>query len=173
MKKYQGIFIALALLAAVSLSLAQADRNKQIKHTTGKAAQAHTMVSPNDIKWGPGPAALPPGAQMAVLEGDPSKAGGLFTIRAKMPDGYKIPPHWHPTDENVTVLQGTLLMGLGEKFDQAAAHEMTAGSFATMPKGVRHFAMAKGETLIQVHAIGPFEVNYVNPADDPRNQAKK
>ncbi|MFN7949804.1 MAG: cupin domain-containing protein [Blastocatellia bacterium] len=173
MKKYQGIFIALALLAAVSLSLAQAGKDKQARHTTGMPAQAHTMVTPDQIKWGPGPAALPPGAQMAVLEGDPSKAGELFTIRAKMPDGYKVPPHWHPTDENVTVLQGTLLMGLGEKFDQAAAREMTVGSFATMPKGVRHFAMAKGETLIQVHAIGPFEVNYVNPADDPRNQAKK
>jgi quercetin dioxygenase-like cupin family protein len=106
------------------------------------------------------------------LEGNPSKAGVPFTIRAKFPDGYKVPPHWHPTDERVTVLQGRLGMGLGEKFDPAAGRELPVGSYASMPTGTRHFAWAIGETVIQVSGTGPFEVNYVNPADDPRKASK-
>ena len=174
MKKYQISIVAFVLLAAVSLGLAQGGKNKanNAQAVTGKVQQSHTMVTPNDVKWGPAPPFLPAGAQFAVLSGDPSKAE-LFTIRLKAPDGYKIMPHWHPTDENVTVLQGAFMMGVGEKFDQAAAHEMPVGSFIRMPKGTRHYAMAKGETVVQVHAIGPFIINYVNPNDDPRKQAKK
>ena len=89
-----------------------------------------------------------------------------------MPDGYKIPPHWHPTDERIVVLQGTLGMGMGEKFDAGAGRELPAGSYAVMPAGARHFAWAKGETVIQVSAVGPFEITYVNPADDPRKTPK-
>jgi len=174
MKKHQiGIF-GLVLLVAVTLGLAQGDKDKAKKTqaAAGKAEQSHTMITPNDVKWGPVPPALPAGAQFAVLSGDPLKAGP-FTIRLKAPAGYKIMPHWHPTDENVTVLEGTFAMGVGDKFDEAAAHDMTAGSFVRMPKGTRHYAMAKGETVVQVHAIGPFVINYVNPNDDPRKQAKK
>jgi len=175
MKKYQIGSVVLVLLAVVSLSLAQADKDKgkKAQAMTGKAEQSHTMVTPNDVKWGPAPPALPAGAQVAIMDGDPSKAGQGFTIRLKTPDGYKVMPHWHPTDENVTVLEGTFLIGIGDKFDQAAAHEMPAGSFARMPKEVRHYAWAKGETVIQVHGVGPFAINYVNPSDDPRKQAKK
>lgn len=133
----------------------------------------HVLVRPNSIKWGPAPPSLPPGSQMAVLVGDPGKAGMHFVIRAKLPDGYKVPPHWHPSDENVTVLKGTLLIGKGEKFDPAKMEELPADSFMHMPKTMRHFAMAKGETIIQVHGIGPFEVTYVNPADDPRKKDDK
>jgi quercetin dioxygenase-like cupin family protein len=174
MKKYQIGIVVLVLLAAVSLGLAQGgkDKAKKSQAATGKAEQSHTIITPNDVKWGPAPPSLPSGAQIAVLSGDPSKAEP-FTIRLKAPDGYKIMPHWHPTDENVTVLEGTFVMGTGEKFDEAAAHAMPAGSFVRMPKGTRHFAMAKGETVVQVHAIGPFVINYVNPNDDPRKQAKK
>src|SRR5215813_9638193 len=108
MKKYQIGIVALVLLAAVTLSLAQGgkDNAKKSQPATGKAEQAHTMITPNDVKWGPAPPALPAGAQIAVLSGDPSKAEP-FTIRRKAPDGYKIMLHWHPTDENVTVLEGT------------------------------------------------------------------
>ncbi|MGH9768473.1 MAG: cupin domain-containing protein [Blastocatellia bacterium] len=175
MKKYQiGILVlVLVLLAAVSLSLAQADKNKAMKAQTGKAGQGHTMVAPNDVKWGPAPPSLPAGAQVAILEGDPSKAGKPFTLRLKTPDGYKIPPHWHPTDENITVLEGALMMGMGEKFDQAAAHELTVGSYARFPKKAPHYGWAKGETITQVYGVGPFEFNYVNPADDPRKLTKK
>src|SRR5262245_33199019 len=118
MKKYQIGIVALVLLAAVSLGLAQGgkDKAKQAQAATGKSEQSHTMITPNDVKWGPAPPALPAGAQMAVLSGDPSKAEP-FTIRLKAPDGYKIMPHWHPTDENVTVLEGTFAMGVGEKFE--------------------------------------------------------
>jgi hypothetical protein len=132
----------------------------------------HVMVRPDAIKWGPAPAALPPGSQMAVLTGDPGKKGVPFVIRAKLPDGYKVPPHWHPSDENVTVLKGTLMIGRGEKFDAAKMEDLPVGSFMRMPKGMRHFAMAKGKTMIQVHGIGPFEINYVNLADDPRAKGK-
>jgi quercetin dioxygenase-like cupin family protein len=174
MKKHQVGIVVLVLSAAVSLGLAQGDKDKAKKSqaATGKAEQSHTMITPNDLKWGPAPPSLPSGAQIAVLSGDPSKAEP-FTIRLKAPDGYKIMPHWHPTDENVTVLEGTFVMGVGEKFNEAAAHEMSMGSFVRMPKGTRHFAMAKGQTVVQVHAVGPFVINYVNPNDDPRKQAKK
>jgi hypothetical protein len=129
----------------------------------------HVMVRPDDIKWGPAPTALPAGAKIVVLTGDPSK-DGPYVLRVKLPDGYKVPPHWHPTDENVTVLAGTFMAGKGEKFDAHASEALPAGSFVRMPKGMRHFAWAKGETIIQIHGMGPFEINYVNAEDDPRKQ---
>ena len=131
---------------------------------------SHQMFTPDTVKWGPAPPSLPPGAQFAVLEGDPNTAGA-FTMRAKLPDGYKIQPHWHPVDEHVTVVQGTFHVGIGEKFDQSAGKPMSAGSFAYMKQGVRHFAWAKGETIIQLHGTGPWGINYVNPQDDPRKKA--
>jgi quercetin dioxygenase-like cupin family protein len=131
--------------------------------------EGHVLVTPDSLKWMASPA-LPPGAQIAVVTGDPTKAGELYVLRATLPDGYKVPPHWHPTDENVTVIQGKMLFGAGNAFDSSLLKEAPAGSFARMPKGMRHFAMAKGQTIIQVHGVGPFEFNYVNPADDPRNK---
>ena len=86
-----------------------------------------------------------------------------------MPDGYKIPPHFHPADEHVIVLQGTFNMGMGDKLDQSASKPLGAGSFAIMPKGQHHYAWTKGETIVQVYAVGPWGLTYVNPADDPRN----
>ena len=93
-----------------------------------------------------------------------------FVFRAKLPDGYKVLPHWHPGDENVTVLKGTLLIGRGEKFQPDKMESLPAGSFMRMPKGMRHYAMAKGETILQVHGAGPFDITYVNAADDPRKK---
>jgi quercetin dioxygenase-like cupin family protein len=157
----------LGIVAAATLALwtgAQAGDEKG--HGSDKD---HVLVRPDDIKWGPSPSALPAGAKAAVLSGDPSKTG-LYVLRAKMPDGYKVPPHWHPTDENVTVLKGTLMVGKGGKFNADASEALPAGSFMRMPKEMRHFAWAKGETIIQVHGIGPFEINYVNAADDPRKK---
>jgi hypothetical protein len=129
----------------------------------------HVVVRPDEIKWGPAPPSLPAGAQAAILVGDPSKSAP-FVLRAKLPDGYKVPAHWHPTDENVTVIQGTLMVGKGDKLNAANSKPMPAGSYMRMPKEMRHFAWAKGETIIQVHGMGPFEINYVNPADDPRKK---
>lgn len=129
----------------------------------------HKILTPDMVTWGPAPPGLPPGAQVAVLEGDPGKPGA-FTMRAKFPSGYKIQPHWHPVDEHVTVLRGTLHMGLGEKFDPAAGKAMGAGSFGHMKPDVRHFAWTTEETVIQLHGTGPWGINYVNPKDDPRKQ---
>jgi quercetin dioxygenase-like cupin family protein len=129
----------------------------------------HVMVRADDVKWGPSPPSLPEGAKVAVLMGDPSKAVP-YVLRVKMPDGYKVPPHWHPTAENVTVLQGTLMVGKGEKFDVDASEALNAGGFMSMPKDMRHFAWAKGETVIQIHGIGPFDITYVNADDDPRKK---
>jgi quercetin dioxygenase-like cupin family protein len=133
----------------------------------------HAVVRPDTIEWGPAPPVLPPGSRVAILVGDPSQPSVPYVLRAKLPDGYKIPPHWHPTDENITVLQGTLLIGMGERFDPTVMEEMSASSFVCMPKAMRHFATAKGETIIQVHGLGPFDFNYVNPADDPRKKEGK
>ena len=163
-------FIVIASLVLASLALAQSDKMKKGEHSDMQGGSAHVLLSANDVKWGPGPPSLPPGAQLAVVEGDPSKSGGTYTLRAKLPDGYRVPPHWHPVTENVTVLEGTFYIGMGDKFDQSAGRELTAGSFASMPKGVRHFAWVKGETVIQVHGVGPFEISYVNPTDDPRKK---
>ena len=129
-------------------------------------AQSHPMMAPTDVKWGPPPPTLPPGAQLAVLDGDPSKPG-LFTLRLKLPDGYRIAPHWHPTDEHLTVIQGTFGLGMGNTLDTKALKMLPAGSYAKMPSETRHYAVSKGETIVQVSGPGPFVVNYVNPKDDP------
>ena len=133
-------------------------------------ATGHVVVRANAIKWGPAPPGLPPGSQVSVLAGDPGTAGP-FVLRAKMPDGYKVPPHSHPTDESVTVLKGMMLVGKGDKFDRAKMEQLATGSFVHMPKDMRHYVVAKGETIIQVNGVGPFDITYVNPADDPRKKA--
>jgi quercetin dioxygenase-like cupin family protein len=121
------------------------------------------------IAWGPAPAVFPAGAKLAVLQGDPSQAAP-FTVRLEMPDGYTIPPHFHPTDENVTVIEGTFLVGMGDKADFSKPLTLPAGGFITAPANHHHFARAKGKTVVQVHAIGPFALTYVNAGDDPQKK---
>lgn len=135
------------------------------------AAAAHVMMNAADLKWGAAPDAFNPGAQFAVVDGDPSKAAP-FVVRLKFPDGYKVMPHWHPTDEIVTVLSGTLVAGMGEKWDDAAMKAFTAGGFARLPKKRAHYVTAKGDTIVQVQAMGPFVLTYVNAKDDPRSKKK-
>jgi quercetin dioxygenase-like cupin family protein len=125
------------------------------------------IVQPNSLKWGPAPPSLPKGAQIAVLSGDPSKEGP-FVFRAKVPAGYKVPAHMHPADENVTVLSGTVDIGMGDKLDPKKGESVKAGGFFHMPKGMHHYASFPQETIIQFNGIGPFEIIYVNAADDPR-----
>jgi quercetin dioxygenase-like cupin family protein len=127
----------------------------------------HLVYTQEEIEWREGPASLPPGAQMAVLEGDPGEAG-VFTMRFRFPDGYRIPPHWHPNVERVTVLSGVFRLGAGEKLDPEAAMALEPGSYTSMPPGMRHFAIAEGETVVQLTSVGPWVINYVNPDDDPR-----
>jgi quercetin dioxygenase-like cupin family protein len=134
------------------------------------AAEAHPVVAlPDQITWGPPPPFLAAGAKVAVLEGDP-KAPGPFTIRVQMPDRYRVPPHFHPAVEHVTVLKGTFRVGMGEKFDASALKRLPVGAFAAMPQGVRHFAETEGETIVQIHGVGPWGIVYVNLADDPRQR---
>lgn len=129
------------------------------------AAGAASAQAPA-LKWGPAPVIFPAGAQMAVLQGDPGGTG-QFTVRLKFPNGYKIPPHTHPTDENVTVISGTFRVGMGKIFDVSKTMELKAGGFVTAPAQGAHFAVAEGATIVQVHALGPFAMTYVNPADTP------
>ena len=129
---------------------------------------AHAQMNSNDLKWGPAPAVFPKGAQMAVLSGDPGKAG-LFTVRLKMPAGYAIQAHHHPTTEYVTVVAGDFALGMGDKLDKSKGITLHAGGFAAAPAGMNHFAWAVTDAVVQVHAEGPFALTYVNPADDPSN----
>jgi quercetin dioxygenase-like cupin family protein len=123
--------------------------------------------SPDKITYGPVPASLAAGAQIAVLEGDPGASSGDFTVRLKMPDGYRIAPHWHPKRENVTVLSGNLKVGMGDTFDASKMMSFGPGSFAYLDPSMHHYAMADGATIIQVHGASPLQINYINPADDP------
>jgi quercetin dioxygenase-like cupin family protein len=128
-----------------------------------------TAAPEEDIQWGPAPPIFPKGAEFAVLQGDPGSAGE-FTVRLRLPNGYKIPPHTHPTVENVTVLKGTFLAGMGEQFVEANLKEFGRDAFASIPANHAHYAMARGQTIVQVHGLGPFVLTYVNPADDPTKQ---
>lgn len=121
------------------------------------------------LNWGPAPPVFPAGAKMAVLQGDPSKPE-LFTVRLEFPAGYTIPPHFHPTDEHVTVISGTFLVGMGDKADFRHPVVLPAGGFITAGANMHHFARARGRTVVQVHAMGPFALTYVNSADDPQQK---
>jgi quercetin dioxygenase-like cupin family protein len=128
-------------------------------------AQAQKPSPP--VKWGPAPPFFPAGARFAVLQGDPGRAG-VYTVRLSMPPGYVIRPHFHPTDEHVTVLSGTLILGMGDSIRTKGATALTSGGFITAAGQAHHFAMARGRTVVQVHGEGPFAITYVNPKDDPR-----
>jgi quercetin dioxygenase-like cupin family protein len=138
---------------------------------TAALAQGHVMETLAEAKWGPAPPLVPPGAQIAVLAGNPTQAGP-YSVRLKFPAGYAIPAHSHPTDENVAVVSGALYMGMGDKLDKSAGHPLGAGGFALMPANSNHFAYTQEETTIVLYGLGPVEFKYVDPADDPRNAKK-
>ncbi|HZP32952.1 MAG TPA: cupin domain-containing protein [Candidatus Acidoferrales bacterium] len=123
--------------------------------------------TPDTISWGPVPAFVPPGAQLAVVEGNPLATTGDYTIRLKMPSGYRIAPHWHPKRENVTVISGTLKFGMGDRFEESKMQGFPAGSFAYLDPNMHHYVMASGETIVQIHGMSPVQFNYINPSDDP------
>ena len=158
MKTIASVITAVAILGGTpSLVLAQ--------------GHAHVIQAPAEAVWGPAPPMLPPGAQIAVLSGDPTKAVP-YAVRLKFPAGYAFPAHSHPTDENVVVVSGALTFGMGDKLDKRAAGNKTlqVGGYALMPAHMNHFAYTTGaETTIVLYGQGPVEFTYVNPADDPRN----
>ena len=131
------------------------------------AATEKHAFTPDAVEYGPAPSFVAPGAQLAVLEGNPLATTGDYTIRLKMPDGYRIAPHWHPKRENVTVISGTLKFGMGDRFDERSMASFPAGSFAYLDPDMHHYVMASGDTVVQVHGMAPVQFNYVNPADDP------
>jgi quercetin dioxygenase-like cupin family protein len=161
------------LLLATSTAYAQASASRDPAGTSAATKPSAQAAHPaSDPQWGPVPTALPPGAEIAVLQGDPH-GEGVYTLRLKLPDGYIIPPHFHPTDEMVTVVSGNLRLGMGDQVDEKNASTLKAGGFVTANKGMHHFAIARGETIVQVHGQGPFAITYVNPKDDPRVASRK
>jgi len=155
-------FITLASLFAVT-ACSHGSPGSQATSSPGSAGD---IASQQTTQWGPAPSVFPPGAEFAVMQGDPSKAEP-FTVRLRLPNGYKIPPHTHPTEENVTVLSGTFLAGMGARFVDSDLHPYGRDDFASIPSGHAHYAMARGVTVVQVHAIGPFALTYVNPNGTP------
>ena len=150
-----GVAVVLGLAAGQARSNAQ-------------TPQSH-VINPADMKWGPAPPGLPPGGELAVLSGDPGKPGP-FTILVKFGDGYTIRPHWHPTDENVSVVSGLILVGMGDKYNEASMKPLMTGGFAQLPAKNPHFVKAKGATTLMISSTGPFEITYVDPKDDPRKK---
>jgi quercetin dioxygenase-like cupin family protein len=158
---------ALLLLAAILPLGALAAQESQ---SPSAKPQAH-VITPPDLQWGPAPAILPAGARLAVLEGDPSKAGP-FTMRLEMPAGYRIPPHFHQVDEHVTVISGAFQVGMGDTFDASKLTTLLPGAFGVIPPGMRHFARADKASVIQLHGVGPWDLTYVNRAYQPTGASR-
>ena len=135
--------------------------------SAGANSYEHNAFTPDTIQWGPAPAFVAPGAQLAVVEGNPAGTTGDYTVRLKMPNGYRIAPHWHPLRENVTVISGTFKVGMGDAFDVTRMAVFPAGSFAYLDPDMHHYAMADGEVIVQVHGQAPLQFNYLNPQDGP------
>jgi quercetin dioxygenase-like cupin family protein len=141
--------------------------------TEPTAAQSHhVLVLADAVKWGPAPPALPAGAEISVLEGNPGEKGAV-TMRLKFPANYDIPPHWHSMTERVTVLSGALNVGMGDKLDRNASQRLAPGGFVSLPANMRHFAWTTTPTVVQISLEGPFDIVYVNPADDPQTRQSK
>ncbi len=155
MKKIRIGSVCAALIGIAVLAMALSSQEKK------ESADAHKIVHFGDLKWTP----IIKGCDMAPVDGNPAAEGAPFVLRIRCADGTKIPAHWHPADENVTVLKGTFLIGMGETFDEAKLHTMNVGNFTLLPKEMRHFAMAKGDFIVQIHGIGPFKNNWVNPSE--------
>jgi len=136
----------------------------------GAAKKEAITVSAAEVKYGPPPPILPAGALLGVLHGDPTKKGP-FAMRLKMPDGYKIAPHWHTNDEELTIISGTFLLAMGDRAGENV-HPMEPGAYHFLPGKMHHSAEAKGETVVEIHGNGPFDLHYLNAADDPTKAGK-
>ena len=132
------------------------------------AAPAETAAA-DDYQYRPAPDSLPPGAQLAVLHGNPAEEG-MFIIRLRFPAGYSVPPHSHPSSEYITVISGNVSLGMGDRFDRSAARALGPGGFAIAPATMNHYAFTDQGATVQISSDGPFQVTYVKPADDPRRK---
>ena len=155
--------LGLALVLSVGVWWAMRSRTPKVL----AASMAKNVFTPDDVQYGPVPPVIPAGAQLAVLEGNPMASSGDYTVRLRMPDGYRIPPHWHPKRENVTVISGTFKVGMGDRFAESGMTSFPAGSFAYLDPEMHHYAEASGEVVVQIHGMAPVQFNYVNSQDDP------
>jgi len=163
------ILVAMACVGSIAIAaIAPAEDAVKAK----APASEHKIILPTDLKWVEAPPSLPRGARMAVLYGDPN-AAGPFAMRILIPAGYAVQPHWHPADENVTVISGEFIMAVGERWVESKGHALPAGAVSIMPAGMRHYAWSTLGAVIQVNAIGPWGITYVNPEDDPRGPPAK
>ena len=162
--KLQAIML-LALLAPGAMHAAEPPQASA--QADAPMAAEHAMTKASAIQWGPAPPMLPAGAQAAVLAGDPGK-DGMFTLRLKMPAGYRVPRHWHPSDEAVTLIEGDITLSMGEAAS-AHAETLAPGDFLNLPARMQHEASTKGGATVQIHSMGPFQITYIDPKDDPRN----
>jgi len=155
------LYLTLAIVAAMCCA------QQLLTVAAHPGAHDKNAFTPETIPWGPAPPFVAPGAQLAVLEGNPMASSGGYTVRLKMPDGFRIAPHWHPQRENVTIISGTFKVGMGDVFDKDKMASFPAGSFAYLDPDMHHYAMASGEVIVQIHGTAPVQFNYVNPEDDP------
>ncbi len=159
-------YLPLSYLISALMLLGSA-QTLAVEAIVDKGPANHIQYSNDNILWQAAPKSLEAGAEVAVLEGNPTEAG-VFTMRIKMPDGFRISPHWHPNVERVTVLSGTFKLGSGEIFDANNTKALLPGSYTAMPPEMRHYAVADGETVIQLTSVGPWIINYVDKNNDPR-----
>lgn len=166
------LIASMMLLSCTQLVFAKVNESNPSTAQKQTNNESHKIVKSEDIMWIDGPDALPKGVQMVILEGNPTKSGP-FTMRLKFPTDYKIPPHSHRDIEHITVLMGTVNLGMGEKYDKEKTDSLKTHSFAYLKPRTVHFAYIPEETIIQLHGIGPWDIKYVDPKDDPRKSNKK
>jgi quercetin dioxygenase-like cupin family protein len=153
----QKLVLAVFLSTVIAMSLFTI----ALANTMGMpgVANAAMMVTPDDIKWMPSKQLQ--NVQVAIMDGDPKKAGSPYTMRLKLPDGYTIPLHWHPDTERLTILSGTIMFGVGDTMDRSKTTALGPGSYVVIPAYVRHWVTAKGATIFQVSGVAPFTVNFI------------
>lgn len=166
------ILILSNIIVAMAALVFAADQEASSSPMQNTTAIEHRVMNAADLQWGDAPPGLPMGGKMVVLNGDPTKPGP-FTVRLKAPAGYYIAPHTHPSDERVTVISGNLRIGMGDKANEAFMKDMSPGGYVVLPTGMAHYVKLKSEVIVQIDSEGPFQINYVNPADDPRNRETK
>jgi hypothetical protein len=158
--EHRGRWLWAGALVAIGAALASAQTARKMVHKT---------LRPSELSWRKPPPGLPPSTEAALLDGNPTEPG-LFFMRLRLPDGTQLRPHWHSIDEHITILSGRLAVGMGETWSTQNLTDLPPGSYASMPALQRHFALARGETIVQLTGSGPFDIHYVDPADDPRQQ---
>src|SRR4051794_14273710 len=167
----KAIVILCSLTTAVAALVFAADQEASSSPMQNVTAVEHHVMNASDLKWVDAPPGLPIGGKMAVLNGDPTKPGP-FTVRLSAPAGYTVAPHTHPSDERLTVISGKFRMGMGDKPNEAFMKDMEAGGYVVLPTGMAHYVKVKSDAIVQIDSEGPFQINYVNSADDPRNAKK-